>query len=82
MACIRRIKTSGPTDDDVALLKREAEALAHRGAERVIIGCSEFSLVSARVSAPVPVLDTPDVLVGATRAFSGARAKSDRPPLS
>ena len=77
LASIRRIKKAGPSDADIALLEREAKALAQRGAEKVIIGCSEFSLISKDIQSPVPVLDTLDVLVRAIVTFSGARAKAD-----
>ncbi|SFF73474.1 aspartate racemase [Roseobacter denitrificans OCh 114] len=76
LASIRRIKKSGPTQTDITLLEREAASLVRRGAERVIIGCSEFSLVSERIRCPVPILDTLDVLVSEIVSFSGVRTKS------
>lgn len=75
LASIRRIKKSGPTQADIILLENEAAALVKRGAERVIVGCSEFSLVSDRIRTTVPVLDSLDVLVSAIINFSGVRAK-------
>lgn len=75
LASIRRIKKEGPGSADVELLEREAQKLQARGAAGVIIGCSEFSLMSQRVGSPIPVLDTLDVLVDEIIAFSGAQAK-------
>ncbi len=75
LASIRRIKKAGATHADITLLEDEAAALVQRGAERVIIGCSEFSLVSKYIHAPVPVLDTLDALVSAIITFAGARAR-------
>lgn len=76
LAAIRSIKKNGPSQADITLLEAEAEALVRRGAGRVIIGCSEFSLVSKSVRASVPVLDTLDVLVAAIVSVSGARVKA------
>lgn len=73
---IRRIKKAGPGSEDVALLEREAVRLADRGAACVIVGCSEFSLISTQFHSPIPVLDTLDVLVDEIMSFSGATAKS------
>lgn len=78
LAAIRSIKKNGPSQADITLLEAEAEALVRRGAGRVIIGCSEFSLVSRNVRASVPLLDTLDVLVAAIVSISGACAK---PPV-
>ena len=75
LASIRRIKKSGPSNADIDLLSREATALARRGASSILIGCSEFSLVSKKVQSPVPVLDTLDVLVREVISFAGARLK-------
>ncbi|WP_223425386.1 cysteate racemase [Tateyamaria pelophila] len=76
LAAIQSIKKSGPRQTDIDCLNSEAAALVQRGAERVIIGCSEFSLVSTEIEAPVPILDTLDVLVSSIVEYSGARMKS------
>lgn len=75
LASIRSIKKSGPTQVDISLLENQAAALIERGAERVIVGCSEFSLVSDRIRTSVPVLDSLDVLVSAIVKFSRVRCK-------
>lgn len=75
LASIRRIKKHGPTDADIALLEQEAARLAQSGASSVIVGCSEFSLVSKQLRSPVPIVDTLDVLTDAIIAFSGVHAK-------
>ncbi|PUB14863.1 aspartate/glutamate racemase family protein [Yoonia sediminilitoris] len=75
LAAIRRIKKSGPTQDDIILLENEAAALVKRGAEKVIVGCSEFSLVSNRIRTSVPIIDSLDVLVSEIVKFSGVRVK-------
>lgn len=76
LAAICRIKKRGPEQMDIALLEKEAAKLSQSGAARIIIGCSEFSLVSKQVRAPVPIIDTLDTLAEAIVAFSGVQAKS------
>lgn len=78
LTSIRSIKKFGPTQADISLLENEATSLVRRGAERIIVGCSEFSLVSERIRARVPVFDSLDVLVSAIVKFSGVRVK---PPI-
>lgn len=75
LASIRKIKKLGPDSADIALLEREAAKLVQAGAARVIIGCSEFSLISKQLRSSVPILDTLDVLTDAIIAFSGVQAK-------
>lgn len=75
LASIRRIKKHGPSQADLTLLENEAATLVREGAARVIIGCTEFSLLSKQIRCPVPVLDTLDVLANAIVVFSGVRAK-------
>ena len=76
LAAIRSIKKQGPTPADTAVLDRESAAMAQRGAAGIIVGCTEFSLISKDIAATVPVFDTLDVLVNAIIAFSGAQPKN------
>ena len=71
LATIQKIKTAGPTADDLALLQKETDDLVDRGADAILIGCTEFSLISAQLSASVQIVDALDVLVKATLVFSG-----------
>lgn len=75
LSSIRRIKHAGPSDADIRLLEQEASGLVQRGARKVIVGCSEFSLVSAAIPTSVPILDTLDVLVSEIVRFSGVGAR-------
>ena len=75
LAAIRRIKKDGPSRADISVLEAERAALVQRGASRIIVGCTEFSLISKNIQAQVPVIDTLDVLVDAIIAFSGAQAR-------
>ena len=72
LATIRRIKIAGPTSDDLALIQDKTTELVDRGADAILIGCTEFSLISAALLATVPIVDALDVLVDATLEFSGA----------
>lgn len=71
LAAIRRIKTAGPTLDDLSVLQDKTNELVDQGASAILIGCTEFSLIGTELSAPVPVVDALDVLVKAALAFSG-----------
>lgn len=75
-ASIRRIKEQGPDDTDIALLEQEAFKLVQAGAARIIVGCSEFSLINTKIAAAVPIVDTLDVLPDAIIAFSGVQART------
>lgn len=75
LATIRRIKKDGPRPADIAVLEDESAALVQRGAGRILVGCTEFSLISKEVQAEVPVSDTLDTLVSAIIAFSGAQPR-------
>ena len=75
LSSIRRIKKKGPATEDLTLLERECEQLIARGASGIIVGCTEFSLLSNRISASVPIVDALDVLVDEIIAFSGAQPR-------
>ena len=70
LAAIRAIKARGPTEEDATLLTDQARALAARGAGAILVGCTEFSLLSGRIAVDVPVVDALDVLVDAALAFA------------
>lgn len=72
LATIQRIKAAGATPDDLALLQDNITELVDRGATAILIGCTEFSLMSAQLSSTVPIVDALDVLVEASLEFSGA----------
>lgn len=73
LATIRRLKSSGPTPREIAELQDKADELIDRGAAAILIGCTEFSLVSDQIKASVPIIDALDVLVAATLNFAGVR---------
>lgn len=75
LALIRSIKKCGPQPGDATLLQTESEKLVQRGASAILVGCSEFSLLSDAISPTVPLLDTLDVIVDASIAFAGALHK-------
>ena len=71
LAAIQRIKVTGPTVEDVDALQHATTEMTDRGAAAILIGCTEFSLVTADLSATIPIIDALDVLVKATLQFSG-----------
>jgi aspartate racemase len=82
LEAIRRIKAQGPCPMSAAALQDGAETLVDDGCECLIIGCSEFSIIADRLRAPVPVIDTLDVLVDHIVAFAGATRRTDQPQLA
>ncbi|MEQ9258236.1 MAG: amino acid racemase [Roseovarius sp.] len=71
LEAIRAIKAApGPWPEAEATLARAARELAGRGARALLVACSEFSLLSDTLSAPVPVIDTVDVLARAIHAHT------------
>ncbi len=62
MAVIRRIKGAGSGAGPVRMF---AEALVRRGAQAIVLGCTELSLVAAELDLSVPVIDSVEVLAQA-----------------
>lgn len=70
LAAIREIKANGATPKAEQTLSGAAAELADNGASLLFVACSEFSLLAPRLSAPVPVIDTIDVLADAIHHHS------------
>lgn len=70
LSAIRQLKRDGndPSAKETAL--RMAKALYAQGADVVLVGCSEFSMLTQDIAAQMPVIDSLDVLVSATVTFS------------
>ncbi len=62
LTVIKEIKASGPTERHIRLLNDTATDFAQNGATAILVGCSEFSLISDKMTAAVPVIDTLNVL--------------------
>ena len=70
LAAIRLIKAQGTTPQAQQTLSEAAAELTTQGAELLLIACSEFSLLAPALTAPVPILDTIDVLAEAIHRHS------------
>lgn len=57
------------------LLVGAARALARRGAQALVLGCTEIPLVLDAAAAPVPVIDATAALARRTVAWAAARAR-------
>lgn len=79
LSAIRRIKVSGPDAHSRAIFAAAAEELRDRGADVLLVGCSEFSLIADAAGSAVPVIDTLDILTRVIVEFSGARLKQQKP---
>lgn len=65
LACISAIKADGPTGKQVAVVQSAVRTLQDEGVEAIIVGCSEFSLISRDLTPTVPLIDALDVLTNA-----------------
>ena len=70
LAAIRDIKANGPTEPARETLVRTVAEMAERGASAICVCCTEFSLLTDRIEAPVPLFDSLDLLVNACVSFS------------
>jgi len=66
---IRLIKENSESADARQLLQNEAQKLILRGSERLVIACSEFSLISDCLPSIYPAIDSIDVLAKAVVDF-------------
>ena len=73
LSAIRRIKQYGPDEADIVLLQEKSAELVKQGAAAILVGCTEFSLISGQIKTTVPIVDALDVLVAATLNFAGVR---------
>lgn len=72
LTAIQRIKSRGPTESEEQTFIDAAQELIDDGAQCLLVGCSEFSLLAHVAPESVPIIDTLDTLVDATVAFSVA----------
>lgn len=70
LAAIQLIKAQGGTPQAQQTLSEAANELTEQGAGLLLVACSEFSLLAPALTAPVPILDTIDVLAEAIRQHS------------
>ncbi|WP_226924441.1 cysteate racemase [Georgenia satyanarayanai] len=66
MDAIGAIKAGDVGDGVVSALAAAALCLVSAGADHVVVGCTEISLVAGELPLPVPVVDALDVLVSST----------------
>ena len=70
LAAIRLIKAQGITPQAQQTLAEAATELTVQGAKLLFVACSEFSLLAPALTAPLPILDTIDVLAEAIHQHS------------
>lgn len=75
LSAIQRIKVSGPDAHSRKIFAAAADELTVRGANTLLVGCSEFSLIADAAGSAVPVIDTLDILAREIVDFSGANLK-------
>lgn len=69
LSAIRAVKAGAP-DAARPVLDAAARELADAGAAVLVVGCSEFSLLSREIAATVPLVDSLDVLAEACVRFA------------
>lgn len=62
LSIIKTFKTSGSDPESIALLQSIINEMTAGGTNGFLIGCTEFSLISESLSAPVPMIDALDQL--------------------
>ncbi|MEM8587816.1 MAG: amino acid racemase [Pseudomonadota bacterium] len=73
LAAIRAIKVDSTDASAVQTLRAAAAELTAKGAEVLVIACSEFSIIADTVESSVAVVDTIDVLAQAAIDFASNR---------
>jgi len=67
---------AGARERGAQLLRRAADALAQRGAQALLLGCTEVPLVLARTNSPLPVIDATAALAQRAVAWSLSQRQS------
>ncbi|MFX3680744.1 amino acid racemase [Oceaniradius stylonematis] len=73
---IRSVKKRGVTPDAIGALQVSADRLVERGADVLMVCCTEFSLIADRLRNKAMLFDTLQVLVDACVAFSTGDSQS------
>lgn len=73
LSIIRKIKAKGINSNMTGQLSELGTELEARGAESLLVGCSEFSLMSKTIETTLPVHDTVDILAREVIRYSGAK---------
>jgi len=77
LSIIRKIKSDGIGGDMAWQVSELGQELQDKGADCLLIGCSEFSLLQNQIRANLPVFDTVDILAKEAIGFSGAKPKPE-----
>jgi len=75
LSIIRKIKAEGLSSDMSSALSALGQELESRGAQCLLVGCSEFSMLTTGIETELPLRDTVDVLAAEVIKFSGAGLK-------
>ena len=79
LAAIRALKVASDDTNAAASVIAAGEQLLDAGADLLLIGCSEFSLIKERIAQTGPTVDSLDVLVSAAVSFATRREDRDAP---
>lgn len=74
---IRTLKASSPTRNALDIVLASAQEMISRGADILLVGCTEFSLIKDEIGALHPTIDSLDILVTETIRFSNRGENSE-----
>ncbi len=77
LTAIRALKASSSTQSALDIVLASAQEMILRGADILLVGCTEFSLIKAEIEALHPTIDSLDILVAETIRFSRHGAISE-----
>lgn len=79
LGAVKAIKTDGPSAEPLAVLNAAAAAMEGQGVKALLVGCSEFSLLTEQIKSHVPIVDTMSVLTRHMIGFSLNKPMPFRP---
>jgi len=70
LAAIQNIKANGVTNADISTMQAAASECESNGVSCLVVGCTEFSLLSDALESNIPIIDTLDLLVASIHEFA------------
>lgn len=62
LSSIESIKKAGPCTSDIEMVQAEVDAMEEQGVSKILIGCTEFSLIADQLISNIPIVDALEVL--------------------
>jgi len=65
MSTIRKIKTGRYGKEEIVVLQSASADLVDKGAEALLVACTELSIIADKIDAPIPCYDSAQILAEA-----------------